>query len=144
MRILIIGLPGTGKTTWVKNNLEQNDLCFDLDWLAAAMVLGSEHERKNWVAKRVINKLLLPLVSEMEIETNKVDGNVFIIRCAPDWNELDDLDPDYVLFFVKEYDISHRKFIDNTGLPEARIRVKAAIAWCEEQRVPYKIIGNDS
>lgn len=144
MRILIIGLPGTGKTTWVKNNLEQNDLCFDLDWLAAAMVLGSEHERKNWIAKRVTNKLLLPLVFEMENETNRAGGNVFIIRCAPDWNELDDLDPDYVLFFVKEYDISNRKIIDNTGLPEARTRVGAAVAWCKEQRVPYKIIGNDS
>lgn len=144
MRILIICLPGTGKTTWVKNNLGQNDLCFDLDWLAAAMVLGSEHERKNWVAKRVINKLLLPLVSEMEIETNRVGGNVFIIRCAPDWNELDDLDPDYVLFFVKEYDISHRKLIDNTGLSEARTRVRAAVDWCKEQKVPHKIIGNDS
>lgn len=144
MRILIIGLPGTGKTTWVKKNLEQSDLCFDLDWLAAAMVLGAEHERKNWVAKRVINKLLLLLVSEMEIETNRVGGNVFIIRCAPDWNELDDLDPDYVLFFVKEYDIGHRKLIDNTGLSEARIRVGAAMDWCKEQRVPYKIIGNDS
>lgn len=144
MRILIIGLPGTGKTTWVKNNLEQNDLCFDLDWLAAAMVLGEEHERKNWIAKRVVNNFLFPLVSEMEIETNKVGGNVFIIRCAPDWNELDDLNPDYVLFFVKEYDIGRRKFVDKTGLPEARIRVRAAMDWCKGKRVPYKIIRNDS
>lgn len=42
MVTLVCGLPGSGKTTYVKNNIKDG-LCYDLDYIAWALRLEGEH-----------------------------------------------------------------------------------------------------
>lgn len=90
---VVIGLPGAGKTTYVKNNKGLYDLVYDLDYLASALTLdhniNEESIDKCQIARSVANELLEPILKIF----NKLDNvDTYIIRCAPDKHEMDMFD----------------------------------------------------
>lgn len=86
MIILVTGLPGTGKTTWVKGHMKPGDIVYDLDRIAGALTY-SEEERGNSVARYLANEMYDSLRSTVEWEDIPFAGDVYIIRTNPGMKE---------------------------------------------------------
>lgn len=91
-RVLVIGAPGSGKTTWSKKHLNDG-LAYDLDYIAAAFRLKEPHEEYNKAARRMANDLLKGFVQSVE----RYSERVIIIRTAPTIEEAEMVDPDKVV-----------------------------------------------
>lgn len=82
MIYIVTGLPGSGKTTYVNNKIRSNDIVYDLDFIAKAIVLGREKTRNSIY---ITNKLLRSF-----IELSKdIEADVYIIRSAPTKEEIE-------------------------------------------------------
>ncbi len=78
---IITGLPGAGKTTYVKNKMKSNDLVYDLDYIAKSFTYG--YKTSNSI--KITNKILSTFIEE----AMKLNGNVYIIRTSPSSDELE-------------------------------------------------------
>ena len=85
---LVMGAPGAGKTTWVRKNLGDG-LCYDLDYLAAAVRLRDVKAEDHQAAVALVNAML-PWFAE----NARKYARVFIIRTAPTPEELAAINPD--------------------------------------------------
>lgn len=83
MIYIVTGLPGAGKTTYVKNRLRSNDIAYDLDYIAQAIVLGKDKTRSSTY---IANQLLKPF---LELSKNNIEADVYIIRTAPSKEEIE-------------------------------------------------------
>lgn len=110
--ILVIGLPGTGKTTWVKQHLK-GGLAYDLDFISAAFRLTEPHKERNEPARKMANNMMRSFAQNAK----RYAGTVFVIRTAPEIEEFCSINPDIVVIMNKEYAISNRK--DYIKLPQA-------------------------
>lgn len=78
---IICGLPGSGKTTYIKDNIKKGDLVFDYDEIQAALSFQPKH---------LTNKGIHPYITEIlqnMVKRAKYDKNidtVWIIRTIPD------------------------------------------------------------
>lgn len=99
MKTLVCGLPGTGKTTFVKNNIGRDGLCYDLDAMAAAFRLKEPHEEKHTGAMLLANDLLFAFFTHVDQYT----GNAFIIRAAPTYEEFKRIAPKKVVICRTRY-----------------------------------------
>lgn len=128
MRTLVVGLPGTGKTTWSREHLN-GGLAYDLDYIAKAFTLGSKEDNDS--ARRMANDLLKGFAQSVTRYTSKV----IIIRTAPTIDEAEMLNPDTVVFCNRVY----------TARPYATIaqeeRLKELRAWCVVNQI--KIIDKE-
>ena len=109
MIILVTGLPGTGKTTWVKEHMKPGDIAYDLDRIAGALTY-SEEERENNAARYLANEMYDSFLSELEWGYIPLTGDVYIIRTRPGNREINLLtnanlehDGAKVLVLEKEY-----------------------------------------
>lgn len=82
MIYIVTGLPGAGKTTYVKNKMKPNDIVYDLDYMAEAIVLGREKTRNSIY---ITNKLLKPFIDL----SSDIEADVYIIRSAPSKEEIE-------------------------------------------------------
>lgn len=90
--ILVCGLPGAGKTTYVQRHLV-GGLAFDLDYIAAAFRLTRPHMEQHAPARRMANNLC----KAFAVNARRYVGTVYIIRTAPDIDEVTEIDPDSVV-----------------------------------------------
>lgn len=97
-KILVCGLPGTGKTTYVKEHLGSG-LAFDLDYLSSAFRLKGPKENDSEAARKIANDLLIGFANK----ANDYSPKVFIIRTAPTKEELDLLKPTKIILLTKVY-----------------------------------------
>ena len=97
--ILVVGLRGSGKTTYVRNNLDEYSLAYDLDVIAKAFRLNIPHEDYFKPARRMANDFLKGFV----IKAHEYANKVYIIRTAPTIKELEDINPDRVVLCTKQY-----------------------------------------
>lgn len=113
--IMVIGLPGTGKSTWAKKNLG-GGVCYDLDAIAAAFRLTQPHKEEEHSASRrmaaALRKGFLQLAP-------KYSNRLIIIRTAPDIDELTETMPDEIILCDKVFE--ERKIKDDLNIILGRI-----------------------
>lgn len=97
--ILVVGLRGTGKTTYCRNHLDEFTLCYDLDMIAKAFRLNAPHEDYFKPARRMANDFLKGFV----LKAHEYAKKIYIIRTAPTIKEFEDIAPDKIVFCTKEY-----------------------------------------
>ena len=98
MKTLVIGLPKSGKTTYVQN-MPGHWLAYDLDYLAAAFRLSAPHTERDRSARRMANDMLYGFINNAE----QYAENVFIIRAAPSTEELLAILPDVLVVMRTRY-----------------------------------------
>ena len=127
-KILVIGLPGSGKTAYVRAHLGQDAIAYDLDAIAGAFRLAGEHEDIHDGARRMANSLFLAFSSR----AHEFAGRVFLIRTAPTPAELAQIRPDRVVLCTGVYDIRWRKdYRNDVDLEEIRRKIEDVKKFCE-------------
>ena len=122
-RILVVGLPGSGKTTWAKANLKDG-LCYDLDYIAGAFRLKEPKAEDQRQARLLANSMVRAFAVKAERYTNRI----IIIRTAPGIDELTDLEPDKIVWCQRE----GYKMKDTKKIKE---RLSECLAWAKENHI---------
>lgn len=127
---LIIGFPGTGKTTYAKENCK-GCLIYDLDYLKTALTYSDVHSADDEDARKVANSFLMPFV----IMGQQRNRDLCIIRMAPKLEELTAIKPDKLIVMLTEYDISKREDFHEVDREMYEARITACIKWCDKNGV---------
>ena len=127
-RVLVIGLRGSGKTTYCRDNLGDDAIVYDLDAIASSFRLRREHEEVFDPARRMVNDYLFDFIKKAEEYKIK---KIFIIRAAPTMEELEKIRPNQVVH-------CSNRFIDREMKDEAGAvkRIVQVLEWCEEREIP--------
>ena len=134
MTILIIGLPGSGKTTWARKNMGDG-LCYDFDALSAAFRLSAPKTNDTRASRGTANDLLSHFCRAASLRCNRL----LIIRAAPQLAEARILNPDRVVYCRSDY----WPEIETSELRGMQRRIEDAISWAAENGVPieYSIVS---
>ncbi len=127
---LVIGLPGTGKTTYVKQN-RGDALVFDLDYLKAVLTYSEIHSPDDEDARKVADTFLAAFVLFASLQRR----DCFVIRTAPKLEELQTIHPDKMIVMTKEYDVSDREDYHSVDKELYNARITACIKWCDKNGV---------
>ena len=129
MVYMVIGLPGTGKTTYVRHHMTDDTIAYDLDAIAAAFRLSAPHEEYNAPARRMANDLLRGFVRK----AGDYASTLYVIRTAPSIEELEEINPDVVVYMTRTY--VTRMMADRDG---AEARIADAIRWTSEHDIEVR------
>lgn len=133
-RIMVIGKPGTGKSTWAKKHLF-GGLCYELDSIACAFRLTVPHkEPEHSGARRMAAALRSGWLAAAEEYTNRI----IIVRTAPDIQELEETRPDKLVICKKIHTIRPYQF----DAEEYDKRLAEAEKWAKENGVEVEILGD--
>lgn len=102
--VMVVGLPGSGKTTYVRTRLKDG-LAYDLDYLAGAFRLCVAHNEHHDPAIRLANSMVRAFAENAK----RYSGTVYVIRTAPSVEEVSEIMPNVVVRCTKTHDISFRK-----------------------------------
>ena len=124
---LIIGLPGTGKTTIAKS-LVKNGVCYDLDAIVDAITLFNDRKNHEYSAShRIANDLLFPFIETAKKHTK----NIYVIRTAPTLDELRELYPDKIIVCRKQFVMRNYRYDRDACLQ----RIEETIMWAKSNSI---------
>ena len=132
-RLLIIGLPGAGKTTYARNHMTDTTLVYDLDYIAAAFRIndGHVHEVRHGRARRMANDLLAGFV----MNASRYTDDIIVIRTAPTIEELDKIKPTEVAY------INNNNIRAGTeDIKDKLDRIDAVSKFCADKKIIFKKI----
>lgn len=130
---LVIGLPGSGKTTWTKQHL-RNGIAYDMDYLSGAFRLTKPHEDTSASAKKIASSLLIPFAQN----ARHFSGLVYVIRSAPTIEEFQSIAPDAVVICNRAFHISSRKDyqkISKARLDEMKQNIEEIRSFCADNEI---------
>lgn len=128
---LIIGLPGSGKTTYAKEHCK-GCLFYDLDYLKAALTYSDVHAPDDEDARKLANSFLTTF---MILSSGAFTRDLCIIRTAPKIAEMETIKPDKMVVMLTEYDITGRADYHEIDIEEYNMRINACIKWCDKNGV---------
>ena len=135
-KILVIGKPGSGKTTWVKNHMGPEAIVYDLDHIAAAFRLKEAHAERHNGARRMANALFKAFAAR----AGEYASRIYLIRTAPTTEELAQIKPDEVILCLGRYDIRRRKDFQEVDQEAMEKRIQDAKRFCELNSIPFRMI----
>ena len=135
-KILVIGKPGSGKTTWVKDHMGPEAIVYDLDHIAAAFRLKEAHAERHNGARRMANALFKAFAAR----AGEYASRIFLIRTAPTVEELAQIKPDEVILCLGRYDIRRRKDFQEVDQEAMEKRIEDAKRFCELNSIPFRMI----
>lgn len=127
--ILVIGLPGAGKTTLARKLL-RGGIAYDLDYIAAAFRLRQPHAERHAASRRMANAFLKGFIAE----ARNYSGRVIVVRSAPDIEELIEIDPDEI--YCAESPRVRK--IDTQDMEEMKRRIEDALLWGQVNGIPVQ------
>lgn len=122
--ILIVGMPGSGKTTRAKEILK-GGICYDLDAIAGALRLRGPQEEKHIASRRMANNMLRYFIAS----ARKFSGRVIVIRTAPTLDEVIEMDPDQVIVCSRKNTLRQKKLEKEMDIEAAEKRLAEIREW---------------
>jgi predicted ABC-type ATPase len=80
MVTVVAGLPGAGKSTYVRDHMGKGDIVFDADEIHHAITYRDAHSHRNNAEAAFINDIMFDLVRDHETFGN----DLWLIRAIPD------------------------------------------------------------
>ena len=133
--ILVVGLRGSGKSTYCKEHIGKDALCYDMDAIASAFRLKMPHEEYFKPARRMANDFLFGFLKK----AHDYSRRVFVIRTAPTLDEVERIKPTSVILCNKRY---VRRETDDEEATQARL--DDLQAYCERSGLPLTLTAADT
>ena len=130
MLTMVIGMPGSGKSTYVRQHLG-GGLCYELDSIACAFRLTVPHREEPHAAAR---RMAASMRQAWLQEARKYSDNIWIVRTAPDDQELSDTMPDRIIVMTKQHVERPYRF----SREEYQQQIDNAVAWAEANAIEVK------
>lgn len=127
---LIIGLPGSGKTTFARRVMG-GGLVYDLDYIAAAFRLRKPHEENHEPSRRMANNM----VKAFAANAQRYASDVYVIRAAPYLDDVIDMEPDRIVLCEGSYNITNRKDYEKVNESQMMERINDVIEWAQANDV---------
>lgn len=131
-KILVIGLPGSGKTTYVKDNLGPDAIAYDMDAIAAAFRLTEAHSEIHKPASR----MAAALFSAFAARALDYASRVYLIRAAPTPEEVAQIRPDEVVIAKGMFNISRRQDYEPYDAERMLKKIQDCKTFCERNGIP--------
>lgn len=129
-KTLVIGMPGSGKSTWTKNNLG-GGIAYEMDAIASAFRLTIPHKDEPHAGAR---RMAAALRSGWLAAAERYADRIFIVRTAPDIKELEETAPDEIVVMTKQYVKRPYRYDPE----EYRKQIEQVIEWAEKNDIPVK------
>lgn len=129
---LVIGMPNTGKTTYVKERMSRG-VCYDLDAIAAALRLTRPKEEVYKPARWIANKLLKGFTGA----AHEYVADVWVIRTAPTLDEVIEINPTDLVVIYGGYG---NEELTATRRTELACRINQAVDWAKYNGIKVKEI----
>lgn len=124
---MVIGMPGSGKSTWVKNNM-YGGIVYDQDAIASAFRLTVPHKEEPHAGAR---RMAAALRKGWIEAAKQYSNNIFVIRTAPDDQELMETNPDRIVVCTKKW--AERPY--RYSAEEYQRQIDNAVSWAEANGV---------
>lgn len=129
--VLVAGLPGTGKSAYVRQHLG-GGVAYDLDYIAGAFRLREPHAEYHKPARR----MAASMAAAFAANARQFSPDVFIVKTAPTLEEVAEMMPDEIVICQTQHDISDRKdFEKYADYSEEAERLIALKEWAEANGV---------
>ena len=133
--VLVVGLPGSGKTHYVREHLGDG-IVFDLDHIAAAMRLAEPHVEDHEAARFTANELLPAFVRH----SRRFSRKVYVIRTAPRPSEVAEIAPEKIIICRGSYNITKRPDYKRPDYDryEYLARIQDVITMAKSENIPLE------
>ena len=129
---LVCGLPGTGKSTWVRKHLG-GGIAYDMDAIACAFRLTVPHKEEPHAGAR---RMAAALRKGWLDAAWQYASEVFVIRSAPDARELEETNPDRIIVCTHQYVMRPYKF----DAAERQRQIDGVVGWAHDNDVEVVMI----
>ena len=127
---LVIGLSGSGKSTWVKHHLGDG-LAYDLDYISSAFRLSAPHAEYHEQSRRLAGQM----VKGFAMNARQMSSRVFVIRSAPTIEEVQEIEPDRIVVMTSQYDVSNRKDYRKQDTEAQKERIRECIEYANANSI---------
>lgn len=124
---LVVGMPGSGKSTWTKRHL-QGGLVYELDAVACAFRLTVPHKEETHAGAR---RMAAALRRGWLEHAKDYASNLFVVRTAPDDEELSEIQPDRIVVCTKQWTERPYRY----DREEYRRQIQNVIDWASDNGV---------
>lgn len=128
---LVIGLPGSGKSTWVKNHLGSEGIAYDLDAIAAAFRLAQVHTERQDASRKLANALY----KAFALRASEYSSDVYLIRSPGTLDEIQRIHPDRLVVCRGRHNITNRKDYMPIDTSQMEQRISEQIDWAKSNGV---------
>ena len=129
--ILIVGLRGSGKSTYARKHLDDDSLVYDMDAIASAFRLRMPHDEYFKPARKMANDFLGGFLAK----AHEYVKTIYIIRTAPTIREFEQINPSKIVFCMKSYE--YRDMDDREGAAD---RIHTLKEYAETQGIEVDVI----